>query len=145
MKMMKRILVTGMTGALAAGLAFTAFAQGDAKTQVSTAHVHALMAGSATTLDLAHAHLHHVINCLVGPKGEGFDATAENPCKGQGNGAIPDSAGNSALHSKLESALGDAQAGLKADTLAAAQSDAGKTAAALGDTPVQKASGGYHW
>ena len=31
------------------------------------------------------------INCLVGPKGEGFDAAAPNPCAASGNGLIPDS------------------------------------------------------
>ncbi len=28
--------------------------------------------------------LHHVINCLVGPRGRGFDAAVGNPCKGVG-------------------------------------------------------------
>jgi hypothetical protein len=31
------------------------------------------------------------INCLVGPKGDGFDAAAPNPCAASGNGLIPDS------------------------------------------------------
>lgn len=145
MKMMKKALVVGMTGALAAGLAFSAFAQDSAADQVTIAHAHALMAQNATTVAMSHTHLHHVINCLVGPGGSGFDATADNPCKDKGNGAIPDSADNPALHGKLESALNDAQAGLKVDDLTALQSAAGKTAAALESTPAQKASGGYSW
>jgi hypothetical protein len=32
------------------------------------------------------------INCLVGPKGEGFDAAAPNPWRASGNGLIPDTA-----------------------------------------------------
>ena len=36
------------------------------------------------------AHLHHTLNCLVGPGGDGFDAKQMNPCAQAGNGAIPD-------------------------------------------------------
>jgi hypothetical protein len=39
---------------------------------------------------MAHARLHHTINCLVGPQEDGFDAKELNPCKDFGNGAIPD-------------------------------------------------------
>lgn len=145
MMMIKKALVIGMAGALATGLSFASFAQGSATNEVSTAHVHALMAQNAKTVPEAHTHLQHVINCLVGPKGTGFDASADNPCKGQGNGAIPDSASNQALHGKLESALTDAQAGLKSDALASAQQSAAQAAAALQATPAQKASGGYSW
>lgn len=141
---MKKLLATCIAGALAAGLSFGAFAQ-NATTEVSTAHAHALMAQSAKTVGEAQTHLHHVINCLVGPKGTGFDAAAGAPCKGQGNGAIPDSASNAALTGKLQSALADAQSGLKATSLAAAQADAAKAAAALGATPAQKPAGGYSW
>ncbi|TAN07952.1 MAG: hypothetical protein EPN36_00955 [Rhodanobacteraceae bacterium] len=144
---MKKLLAMGIAGALATGLSLAAFAQGGATNEVSTAHAHALMAQSATSLTTAHAHLHHVVNCLVGPKGAGFDAKAEDPCKGQGNGAIPDSASNEALHSKLQTALGEAQAGLKSDSLASVHQDASKVAATLQDTgtPAKKASGGYSW
>ncbi|TAM93747.1 MAG: hypothetical protein EPN40_12970 [Rhodanobacteraceae bacterium] len=144
---MKKLLAIGIAGALAAGLSLAAFAQGNATNEVSTAHAHALMAQNAKTLAEAHAHLQHVVNCLVGPKGTGFDSKAEDPCKGQGNGAIPDSASNQAKQSKLQSALSDAQAGLKADSLAGVQQDAGKAAATLQDTgtPAKKASGGYSW
>jgi hypothetical protein len=145
MKVTNKALVMGMTGAMALGLAFTASAQGSANTEVSTAHAHALLAQKATTVAQAQTHLHHVINCLVGANGDGFDAAAGTPCKGQGNGAIPDSASNQALHGKLESALADAQAGLKASDLKTAQAEAGKAAAALQATPAQKTSGGYSW
>lgn len=131
--------------ALAAGFAVTAAAQNSTATEVSTAHAHALMAQGANTLAMAHTHLHHVINCLVGPQGTGFDAAAGTPCKGQGNGAIPDSASNHALHAKLEAALTDARAGLKSSSLASAHRAAAKTAAALQSTPAQKKSGGYSW
>ena len=39
-----------------------------------------------------HQRMQSAINCLVGPKGEGFDAAAPNPCAASGNGLIPDTA-----------------------------------------------------
>ncbi|MGH8125764.1 MAG: hypothetical protein ACREPK_07950 [Rhodanobacteraceae bacterium] len=130
--------LVGITGVLAGGLAFAAFAQApSAKGEISTAHAHAMMAKSANTVAMSHTHLHHVINCLVGPRGQGFDAAAGDPCKGKGNGALPDSASNHALHGKLQSALHDAQAGLKSDSLATVQRDAGKAAAVLQATSTQ--------
>jgi len=140
---MNKLLVLGITTALG-GLTCTAFAQThSAKDEISTAHAHALMAQSATSVAMAHTHLHHVINCLVGPGGSGFDAAAGTPCKGQGNGAIPDAATDHALHAKLENALSDAQAGLKSESLAAVQQDAGKAAAGLQDGASAKASSSF--
>lgn len=112
---------------------------------MTTAHAHALMAENAKSVKMAHTHLHHVINCLVGPDGKAFDASAADPCKGQGHGALPDSANNHALHSKLQDALSDAKMGLKSSSLSSIHSDAAKAAAALQATPSQKSSGGYSW
>ncbi|HEU0195674.1 MAG TPA: hypothetical protein VFQ88_00485 [Nevskiaceae bacterium] len=122
-------------------------AETPAQQQAATAQAHAMMAENATTLKMAHTHLHHAINCLVGPKGHGFDAAAADPCKGQGNGALPDSSSDAALHAKLETALNQAQTGLKTTTLTTAHTDAAKVAATLQDTgtPAKKASGGYSW
>ncbi|MEO8301280.1 MAG: hypothetical protein ABI608_05780 [Rhizomicrobium sp.] len=39
-----------------------------------------------------HQRMQSAINCLVGPKGEGFDSAAPNPCAASGNGLIPDTA-----------------------------------------------------
>lgn len=64
----------------------------DASSEITAAATHAGFAAKATTLDMVHAHMHHALNCLVGPGGNGFDATALNPCKNSGNGAIPDTA-----------------------------------------------------
>lgn len=111
--------------ALALPLAAQAAALGGAaKTQTDTAAVHAGMALGATDLKTAHAHLHHVVNCLVGPAGKGFDAKAEDPCKGMGAGAISDAKGNAKAESQLRSALKEARKGLAATTLAAAHADA---------------------
>ncbi|MEO9117079.1 MAG: hypothetical protein ABI311_13040 [Gemmatimonadaceae bacterium] len=132
---MKKLLIMGVVTALAAGLPLSAFAQSQAGTEVSTAHTHAVLAQSATPLLMAHMHLQHVINCLVGSKGNGFDAAAGDPCKGQGEGAIKDAASDSALEAKLKSALADARSGLKSSSLETAQKDAGKAAAELGAAP----------
>ena len=35
-------------------------------------------------------HLQHTLNCLDGPRGEGFNAAPGNPCQGQGNGILND-------------------------------------------------------
>jgi hypothetical protein len=135
---MNKLLVVGFTCAIASGLPFAALAQThSARNEITTAHAHALMASTADTVEIGHAHLHHVINCLVGPGGKGFDAKAEDPCKGQGNGAIPDSAGNHAVQRNLKKALTDAQSGLKSNELATIHSDAGKVAGQL-----QSAGGG---
>lgn len=142
---MKKLLVLGVVGALAGGISFTALAQNSAAKEISTAHAHALMAQGAATVAEAHTHLHHVINCLVGPGGDGFDASAGTPCKGQGDGALKDAASDSALQTKLQGALGDARNGLKSSSLGTIQQDAAKAAAALGDTPSQKPRGGYSW
>lgn len=142
---MNKWLAVSITAAFATGFSCAAFAQTGAANEVGTAHAHALMAQNAKTITEAHAHLHHVINCLVGPKGADFDAKAENPCKGQGNGAIPDSASDQAMHGKLQSALAGAQTGVKSDSLDSVHADAAKVAAALGATPTQKPQGSYSW
>ena len=46
-------------------------------------------------------HMHHVLNCLVGPNGKGFDESFGNPCNGQGQGAIPETT-DAATKTKLE-------------------------------------------
>jgi len=133
---MNRLLIVGITLALGAS-ACAAHAQ-SAQNEISTAHAHALMAQNATSVAMAHTHLHHVINCLVGPGCNGFDASAGDPCKGKG--AMAASSADHALHAKLQSALGDAQAGLKSESLAAVQQDAGKAAAGLQDAATPHAS-----
>jgi hypothetical protein len=75
-------------------------------------------------------HLHHTVNCLVGPTGQGFDAKEANPCQKLGNGAIPDTT-ESATRAKLTAALASAQAGLKSDDLSAAKKAATEAQAAL--------------
>ncbi|MEW9623521.1 hypothetical protein [Rhodanobacter geophilus] len=106
-------------------------ANGAASKQIATAGAHAGMALGATDLATAHMHLHHVVNCLVGPAGKGFDAKAEDPCKGMGQGAIVDAKGDAAVEARLHVALGHAEQGLKAGTLDATHADAKKAMESL--------------
>ena len=102
----------------------------DPAQEAATGAVHAGLAAQATTIEQVHMHLHHTVNCLVGPKGQGFDAKEANPCQKLGNGAIPDTT-DSATKAKLTTALASAQAGLKSDDLTAAQKSATEAQAAL--------------
>jgi hypothetical protein len=94
--------------------------------QASTAAAHAGMALGAADLKMAHAHLQHVVNCLVGPSGEGYDAQQADPCKGMGQGALVDARGDAARESQLQAALAQARQGVKATTVDEAHADAQK-------------------
>ncbi|MBV8403123.1 MAG: hypothetical protein JO203_02930 [Gammaproteobacteria bacterium] len=102
----------------------------DAAQEAATAGTHAGLAAQGSSVEQVHMHLHHTINCLVGPQGQGFDAKQANPCQSLGNGAIPDTA-DPAAKSHLTAALAKAQAGLKSDDLAAAKKAATEAQAAL--------------
>jgi len=95
----------------------------DLAKEASTAGQHAGMAASATDIKTAGTHLHMTINCLVGPKGKGFDAKVANPCKDLGNGALTD-ATDATNKKTLTDALGKAEAGLAQKDLAKAKADA---------------------
>src|SRR5690554_5726690 len=62
--------------------------------QAKTASVHAGLAANSADIKGVHTHLHHSLNCLVGPDGDGFDESQMNPCEGMGKGAISDAIGN---------------------------------------------------
>ncbi len=74
--------------ALALMVSSSALAE-DVAAEVKTAAVHAGLASSAADINGVQSHLHHTLNCLVGPDGDGFDADEMNPCEGMGSGAIP--------------------------------------------------------
>ncbi len=95
----------------------------DAAEEVSTAAKHAGMSAQADSLEMAEAHLHHALNCLVGPKGRGFDSKAENPCSDMGNGAIPDTT-DAAAKKSLERAAARARSGLRSHNLETVKKDA---------------------
>jgi hypothetical protein len=67
-----------------------AAAAGDPSAELKTATTHAGFAAKYEALKEVTMHLHHTLNCLVGPQDKLFDAAAGNPCQGQGNGYLPD-------------------------------------------------------
>ncbi len=84
-------------GILLAGVAMWVLAQsgmvtaaGDPAAELKTAVTHAGFAAKYDTMKEITLHLHHALNCLVGPQDKLFDAAAGNPCQGQGNGYLPD-------------------------------------------------------
>lgn len=102
-----------------------------ASKEVKTAAAHAGMAMGSADLKMAHAHLQHVVNCLVGPAGNGYDAQAEDPCKGMGQGAIVDAKDDAARQSRLQAAAMQAMQGVKAATVDEAHADAQKVMTSL--------------
>jgi hypothetical protein len=117
-----------MTAAAAFGFAPPAWA--DAGSEVVTAATHASLAAGSADIAGVHMHLHHALNCLVGPKGAGFDAKELNPCAQNGNGAIPDTT-DAAKKSSLEAAAAKARAGIAVADYKAAQKDATDLASML--------------
>ncbi len=102
----------------------------DVGAEITNATMHAGLAAQASDIGTVHTHLHHTVNCLVGPAGTGFDSKELNPCANTGAGAIPDS-GNAQTKQALEAALAKANSGLAATDLPAAQKDASDTQAML--------------
>ncbi len=58
--------------------------------QVETAVQHAGFSRQAEDFESARRHLGHVLNCIVGEDGEGFDAGWGHPCDGLGQGIVVD-------------------------------------------------------
>ena len=109
--------------AAAAALSFPTLALADGHSEIVNAGAHAGYAAAAADIATAHAHLHHTLNCLVGPAGSGFDAKELNPCANAGNGAISDTA-DAAKKAALESAAAKARQGLASNDLTATKKDA---------------------
>jgi len=108
-----------------------AFAAG-LKNEIAAAAQHAGFASKGGDIKEVHMHLHHTINCLVGPDGQGFAPKELNPCKTLGKGAIPD-ATDDATKKALEAANEKAVSGLSENDLAAAQKTSGEVEAMLKD------------
>jgi len=104
-------------------------ARADGPQAIATAAQHAGLASSSGDIAAVHRHLHHVLNCLVGPDGEGFDGAAGNPCAAAG-GAIPQTSDN-AMKMKLEKAAGEARMGIANENLDAVKKTAMELQAAL--------------
>ena len=125
----KMAVIAAGAGAMFAttGMAMAA----DVGSEIMNARMHAGLAAQAADLATVHAHLHHAVNCLVGPKGTGFDAKELNPCQNNGNGAIPDET-DAAKKKALEAAADKATTGIQAGDLATARTDASSVATMLG-------------
>jgi hypothetical protein len=106
-------------GAFAFAALLTAPALADGPQAISTAANHAGLAANAANIGAVHTHLHHVLNCLVGPAGEGFDAAPGNPCMAAG-GAIPQTS-DGAMKTKLEMAATEVRGGIANEDMAAAK------------------------
>lgn len=100
----------------------------DGPQAIATAAQHAGLAAASADIAMVRTHLHHVVNCLVGPGGEGFDEPSRNPCM-QAGGAIPQTA-DAATKEILMKQAADARAAIANADLAAAQAAA---------TAIQKA------
>ena len=88
----------------------------------------------ADDMAMAVRHLGHVLNCIAGEGGEGFDGSWGHPCDGQGGGILADIQGHEAaddLMAVLRSAHGLAMAGVGADSLGAVQAAAAGVRALL--------------
>ena len=124
--------VYSLTAALATAtlclLAWQPAAAADAGQEIATAATHAGLAAGSGEQKMVSMHLHHVVNCLVGPNGADFDASAGNPCKDQGTGALIDAPAKKA---ELEAALALAKSGLAATDLAKAKEKAVETQTSL--------------
>ena len=128
--MSKAIGSAAVVGFAAAILIAGAASAADVKGEIATAQDHANLAAAASDIAGVHMHLHHTLNCIVGPAGADFDAKEINPCTGRGAGAMPDST-SAAMKTLLQAAADEANKGLAATDLATAQADAKSTSAML--------------
>ena len=82
--------------------------------ELTIAQTHSLLAyrSGGRGVGGAKTHLQHVLNCLVGPGGEGYNITPPmmDPCSGSGKGALNDAA-NPAQKEKVLAAIAMTKAG----------------------------------
>jgi len=105
-------------------------ARADSASETVTAMTHANLAAAASDINGVHMHLHHALNCIVGPNGNGFDGKELNPCANAGRGAIPDTT-DAAKKKSLEAAADKLRAGLAATDLKTAHQIATEAGAML--------------
>lgn len=133
--MIERIQRSLLVFAIAAlALSGAVFAQDAFETQLATAVQHAEFSMGADDVDMAVRHLGHVLNCIAGEGGEGFDGSWGHPCDGQGAGLVSDIEGHAAaddLMAVLRSAHGLAMEGVEAGSLGAVQAAAAGVRALL--------------
>lgn len=125
---MKLVTIIALAGAplLIAGTAFAA----DTGSEINNAASHAGLAAQAGDINGVHTHMHHALNCLVGPQGDGFDPKSMNPCAQAGNGAIPDET-DQMKKTKLMAARDHLTKGIAEINLSTAKADASAAQAAI--------------
>jgi len=132
-----RLTIVSLIAACAALVMSPVYASADQ--EITTAIEHAGFAAKAKDLQHVHLHLHHVMNCLVGPNGGAFDASAGNPCKGMGNGAYNSTGEISrAAHEDLKAAMTDAESGLTSNSYKTAKEAAGMAQRVLKDAKEEE-------
>jgi len=102
--------------------------------QLQTAIQHAGFSASAEDLAMASRHLGHVLNCIVGEGGEGFNADWGHPCGGQGAGIMNDLSSHpqaADLQALVETARQLAAQGVTQESLLAVQAAAAGVGALL--------------
>ena len=114
----------------AVALLFPTAVFADAHSEIINAAEHAGYAAAAADIAGVHAHLHHALNCLVGPGGNGFDTKEINPCAHSGNGIIPDTS-DAANKASFEAGAAKAREGIADNNLVTAKKTAADLAAAL--------------
>ena len=104
-------------------------AQADGPQATATAAQHAGLAAGGADLAGVRRHLHHALNCLVGPEGQGFDAAQGNPCASAG-AAIPQT-GDAEAKTRLEKAASDLRKAIASEDVAVAKKAATDVQASL--------------
>ncbi|HKV44812.1 MAG TPA: hypothetical protein VJT32_09080 [bacterium] len=98
------MLAFAVVAVLTFGLQGTYAAKMNMADELKTAITHAGFAAKYDTMKEVGLHLHHVINCLVGPGDKMFDKAAGNPCQGQGHGILPDIKANMGADQEYQAA-----------------------------------------
>ncbi len=124
-----RISTSAATVLLASIFIAPGVALADGPQAKATAAQHAGLAAGGADLPGVRRHLHHALNCLVGPEGEGFDAAQGNPCASAG-AAIPQTA-EAPAKATLQKAAGELRKAIATEDLAAAKKAATDIQAAL--------------
>ena len=126
--MLNRIALAAVFGGL---LTSPMAAYADAASEIATAAQHAGFAATAPNLLQTRMHLHHAMNCLVGPKDGDFDKSNMNPCAQQGKGAFLDES-NPEIKAKLQNAMS-----LAGDVIASSDEATAKKNAATVKTSLE--------
>ena len=132
-----RILTLALAAMLLGGVASAQMIEapsGALAEQLTTAITHSGFSAGAAELAMASTHLGHVLNCLVGEGGEGFNVDWGHPCGGQGAGIASDLASHpqsADLQALVDNAIQLAMWGVTQESLTAVQAAAAGVGALL--------------